>query len=274
MVRGVGGVAQPLGQGRADLAQGETREAFIQDPGHLLRRAGGEVGAGLDEDRPHRAAPEVEHQEQPVGADLREVELVEHHFLESRRHRHPQLLRQHAQDLRRPPEQLFDGGAMPRQLGGQGVAFTGADLSDRPAPEEVIDVEPIGQVGRDPAGTGVGMEEVPLHLELAHRGADRGRRHAEAVPLGERLAPGRLRGRDIFLDHGFEDLQFALGEVGDGGHGGKIGASARGRLGAWNSPPGPLSVRPHPPAPSPLRERGSTTPLARPTHPSATTPRR
>ena len=57
--------------------------------------------------RAHHPAPEVEDQQQPLGADRYDFEPLEHHLVERRRHRDAQLLRQDAEHLGGSPEDLL-----------------------------------------------------------------------------------------------------------------------------------------------------------------------
>ena len=124
--------------------------------------------------------------------------------------RHAQLLGQHAQHLRRAPQDLFDRVPRPHELGAQGVLRL---AGRRGQPHDLVDVDPVGPVGRDPAGGGVGVEQVPLVLQLAHRVADGGRGHAQPEPPGDRLAAGRLRGLDVGLHDRLEHPQLPLAQL-------------------------------------------------------------
>src|SRR3989449_8066750 len=62
------------------------------------------------------------------------------------------------------------------------------------------------------AGGGVGVVEVALLLEVAHRVADRRRRQPELIALRNRPAARRLGGLDVRFDHGLEHLALAVGE--------------------------------------------------------------
>ncbi|MFN8171779.1 MAG: hypothetical protein U0R65_07920 [Candidatus Nanopelagicales bacterium] len=56
-------------------------------------------------------------------------------------------------------------------------------------PEEPVLEQPVAQVGRHPSGAGVRLGDVALVLQGGHVVADRGRAHAEVVPLDEAFEP-------------------------------------------------------------------------------------
>ena len=65
---------------------------------------------------------------------------------------------------------------------------------------EVVDEVAVALVGRDPAGGGVGLDDVALALELGHVVADRGARDPEGPGLRDRLGRDRLGGLYVLLD--------------------------------------------------------------------------
>ncbi len=89
-----------------------------------------------------------------------------------------------------------------RAVGRGEEVCNGAPLGDRKGPGlgEVVDEVAVALVGRDPAGRGVGLDDVPLPLELGHVVADRRARHPERPGLGDRLGRDRLRGLHVLLD--------------------------------------------------------------------------
>jgi hypothetical protein len=89
------------------------------------------------------------------------------------------------------------------------AALGRAERLDRRQP---VDEEPVALVGRDAAGAGVRLGDVALVLERCHVVAHGGRRDAEVVPLGDRLAAHGLAGADEVLDDGTQDLELALVE--------------------------------------------------------------
>ena len=202
-------VAQPVGEGRADFLQRQSREPLVQDDRHFLHRVGRELRGHFHEDRPHGAAAQREHEQHPLRRDLQQIEAIEHRFVDRGRHRDTELIRQDAEHLRGARQDRLDGGALAFEFSAQVLGLGGRD--GRRAHQEV-DVDPIGEVGRNPAGRGVGMIEVSLFLEVAHRVADRGRREAELVALRDRAAPRRFGGLHVRLDHGLEHGPFSLGE--------------------------------------------------------------
>ena len=77
---------------------------------------------------------------------------------------------------------------------------------------EPVDEEPVAGVGRDPAGAGVRLGDQALFLEHGHVVADRRRRDAQVVPIGQRLAADGLVGGDEVLDDGAQDLELAISD--------------------------------------------------------------
>src|SRR5213596_3597493 len=75
-----------------------------------------------------------------------------------------------------------------------------------------VHVHAVGEVRGDAAGGGMGMVEIALFLEVAHRVANCGRGERVAEPLGNSPAPRRLGGFDVGLDNGLEDLALETAE--------------------------------------------------------------
>ena len=204
-----GRVAQPVGERRANLFEPQAREALVEDDRHFLHGVGGELRRDFHEDRPHRTATEREHEQQLFGGDLEKIEAIEDRFVDGRRDGHAQLVRQHAEDLRGTRQNRFDSGALPFELAAEVLRLRRRDDG---RPHQVVDVDAIREVGRNPAGGGVGMVEVSLFLEVAHRVADRRGRQAELIARGDRPAPRRLGGLHVGLDDGLENGSFSLSE--------------------------------------------------------------
>ena len=57
------------------------------------------------------------------------------------------------------------------------------------------------------------MEEETLLLQVAHRVANGGWRHAESEAPRQGPGPSRLSGLDVRADHGLEDPALAFGEL-------------------------------------------------------------
>ena len=184
-----------------------------------LHRHGRDPGRHLDEDGAQHPAAKVEHQQQPLAGHRHQLQPLQHQLVQRRRHRHAQLLGQHAEHLRRPAHDLLDRVAGAGQLGPERLARL---VGRRGQAHDLVDVDPVGAVGRDPAGGGVGVEEKPLVLQVAHGAPDGRGRDAEAEPAGDGLAPGRLRGLDVGLDDRLEDPELPLAQLFWGWHRGGI----------------------------------------------------
>jgi hypothetical protein len=74
-------------------------EPLVEDLGHALHRVGRHRTRDLDEDRPDDSAPEVEHQQQPIGAHPHELEPLEDHGLKGGADGNTQLLGQNTEHL-------------------------------------------------------------------------------------------------------------------------------------------------------------------------------
>ena len=177
--------------------------------------AGADPGRHLDEDGADHATPEVEHQQEPLAGDRHQLQPLQHQLVQRRRHRHAQLLGQHAEHLGGPAHDLLHRVARAGQLAAQGLPRL---VGRRRQAHDRVDVDPVRAVGRDPAGGGVGVEEKPLVLQVAHRAADGGGRDAKPEPPGNGLAPGRLRGLDVGLDDRLEDPELPLAQLVRGWH--------------------------------------------------------
>ena len=207
------GVAQPLAQRGPDLAQREPGEPLVQDPGDLvhrgrratLRRAPPRRWSGRT---PLRRLNTSSRRSEVTGTSSSRSSTTSS---SAGRHRHAQLLGQHAEHLGGAAQDLLDRVARAGRSSRRRVSLR--LVAGRRQPHELVDVEPVAPIGRDPAGRGVGVKEVALVLQLAHGVADRGRGHAEAEPAGDRLAPGRLRGLDVGLDDRLEHPQFPVGQL-------------------------------------------------------------
>ncbi|HNB43823.1 MAG TPA: hypothetical protein PLL72_06470, partial [Burkholderiaceae bacterium] len=110
-------VAEPLAGRGADLLQGEAAQPLVERLRHPLHQLRRQRLAHLHEDGAHRPALEVEHQQQPLARHRHQVQLLEHHPVERRRHRHAELLRQHAEHLGGALEDLLHGRAPRLQFG-------------------------------------------------------------------------------------------------------------------------------------------------------------
>ena len=106
-------------------------------------------------------------------AHRHQLEPLEHHLVQRRRHRHAQLLGQDAEHLGRAPQDLLDRAS--REPSSSGLQRVPRLRARRRQAHDLVHVHPVRPIGRDPAGRGVRMEEVALVLQLAHRVADRGR---------------------------------------------------------------------------------------------------
>ena len=199
-------VAQPLRERAADVAQREAGEPLVQyhaDLGHRFRR---QPRGHDDEDRSYHAALEGEHQQQPLRGGLQQLEPLEHGRIERRTDGDAELLRQHTQHLRRALEDLVHRVVLAQPF---------ADLvrlrrRDGRQAHQRVHVHPIGEIGGDPAGGGVGVVQVPLLLQVAHGIADGGGRQGEPEAFRDSATPRRLGGLDVGLDDGLEDLALAL----------------------------------------------------------------
>ena len=84
--------------------------------------------------------------------------------------------------------------------------------ASRPGLGDGVHEEAVALVGRDPAGAGVGLDQVALPFEEAHLVADRRRGHRKLRNTRHRSGPHRLGGLDVFLHYRFEDGGFAIVE--------------------------------------------------------------
>ena len=94
---------------------------------------------------------------------------------------------------------------------------------------QVVDEEAIPLVGRDAAGAGVGLDQVPLALERHHFRADRGRGHLYPRRVGHVGGADGLGGPDVLGDDRLQDGRPAGVEVAllTGDVGGRSGVSGR-----------------------------------------------
>jgi len=179
---------------------------LVQHHRHLHDDLGRHVCGHFHEDGAHHAALEREHEEQPVGPRLQQLQPLEHGLVERRAHRHPQLFREHTEHLRRPFEDLVHG--VP--LGELFANLVRVGRRHLRQPHQRVHVHAVGEVRGDAAGGGMGVVEVALFLEVAHRVANCGRGERVAELLRNSPAPRRLGGFDVGLDNGLEDLALAL----------------------------------------------------------------
>src|SRR5262245_44010431 len=96
--------------------------------------------------------------------------------------------------------------------------MTAVLVARRREPHDGVDVEAIGPIGRDAAGRGVGMEEIAVFLQRAHRFPDGGRRDPEAEAASNSLASGGLGGLDISVHYRLEDAELPFGQLIGAGH--------------------------------------------------------
>jgi len=134
------------------------------------------------------------------------AQSLEHGLVERRAHRNSQLFREHTEHLRRPLEDLVHGVPL-GELFANLVRVGRRHLRE---PHQRVHVHAVGEVRGDAAGGGMGVVEVALFLEVAHRVSNCGRGERVAEPLGNSPTPRRLGGFDVGLDNGLEDLALAL----------------------------------------------------------------
>ena len=77
---------------------------------------------------------------------------------------------------------------------------------------ELVDEDPIALVGRHATGRGVRRRDQLLLFEQRHVVADGRGRHAEGVPLDDRLRADRLARGDVVLHDDAEHLEAAVGD--------------------------------------------------------------
>src|SRR5581483_10669812 len=87
-------------------------------------------------------------------------------------------------------------------------------VAEPPARRKRVDIPAVPQIGRDPAGRGVGMGEVAELLERGHLVADRRGRDPQAGALGNRLAADRLARPDEILHDRAEHRRLPRTELG------------------------------------------------------------
>ncbi len=206
-VRGAG-IAEPVRESCPDLRQRVASQPLVEDLRHPGHGVGCQGGRHPDKDCAHHAAPQVEHQQQSVRCDRHQFHPLQDDLVQRRCHSDAQFLGQHAQHLRRPPEQFLRCGGPAVQLAFQCQPVGSAEG----AMHHPVDVGPVGPVGGDSPGRRVGMVQVTLVFQLTHDPAHRGRRHAEAVPPGDRLAARRLSRFHIKVDNGLQHAELAFGE--------------------------------------------------------------
>src|SRR6476619_3660546 len=78
--------------------------------------------------------------------------------------------------------------------------------------DEAVDVETVPLVGRDSAGRGMRLHEVPGFLEVGHDVANRRGRKLLARPTRQRARADRLPRRNVELDRGRQELAAAVVE--------------------------------------------------------------
>ena len=78
--------------------------------------------------------------------------------------------------------------------------------------QERVHVHPVRPVRRHPSRRGVGMEEIPLLFQVAHRVANGGRRDPQVEAPHHRATPRGLSGVHVGADHRLEDELLALRE--------------------------------------------------------------
>ena len=179
-VRVRGRVAQPVGEGRPDLAQREPREALVQHHRNAHHRFGRHMRRNLDENSACSPALQGHDEQQPFSRDLQQLQPLELGVAERGAHRHAQLQREHPDHLRRALEDLVHSVALSRQFL---TDLFRLRRRDGLRPHERVHVHAIGEVRRDAAGGRVRVIEVALVLQVAHGVPNRrrGKRHAEPL---------------------------------------------------------------------------------------------
>ena len=202
-------IPQPRRQRRPDLAQAEPGQPLVQHGRHRAHRLRRHRHRNVHVDRADAAVLEREDEQDPLARDMDQVELLQHHFLQARRHRHSQLARDQPQRLRRPMHQPLQRPRFSRLR----------QLPPHPPllrrrqphrPHQRVHVVAVRQVRRDPSRRRVRVEQEALFLQVGHRVADRRRGHAEPVTLRHRAAPRRLRRLHVRPDHRLEDPLLAF----------------------------------------------------------------
>ena len=158
-----------------------------------LRHASG-VG---DEDHQHPPAAEL-HELDVRDGRTRERRVLHDRDLAGQLRQRPHRAHEHVVEIGRSVEEGRDRRALRRR--------------ERPDLGEVIDEDPVALVGRHAARRRVRCRDQLLVLEERHVVADRRGRHAEGVPLDDRLAADGLTRVDVVLHDRPQNLQSAFGD--------------------------------------------------------------
>ena len=189
--------AEPnAGEPLAEVVRRPEDEARVDRLGEdvaLLRDA---AGRGDHDDHHH------------VRLKRQDLDVPDRRRLERRRRDEREQPRQLREHLGRRLQRLLDLGARGGEPERQVL------LARLRAREQLVDVDAVAGLGRDPAGRGVRMGQQTAPLEVGKLCPDGRRRDVEAGPLDERLRADRLPVRDVLLDDPAKDLALPLGERG------------------------------------------------------------
>src|SRR6185436_4809646 len=198
---------ESVSQGRTNVLEGKARQSLVQNLCYALHAVRRDRSRYLNEDRPYRAASQIEYEQQPVGRHLGEINPLEDDLIERRTHRDSKLLSQHTEYLGRPAQDFLDGGAGRRHLQLDEISLFPAG---RREPHQVVHVPAVCLISGNPAGRRVRMVEISLLLQLAHRVANGRRGDSQPAPLHNSLTGRGLGGLDEGLDDRFKHPGLAV----------------------------------------------------------------
>jgi hypothetical protein len=143
-----------------------------------------------------------DHQDEQLGSGLDELDAEDVLLGRAGGDGQAGVLGQPAQELGGASEDLFQVTDGSFEVRGDGAALRVPELAPG---RKRVDEPAVTEVGGDAAGRGVRVGEIPHLLERGQVVADGRAGDAEAVALGDGLAPDRLTGSDVLLHDCPED---------------------------------------------------------------------
>ena len=206
----VGQVAHARLVGAAHFLQRQPGQALVEQIDDAVQVVPPELGLHLQHDRLHQPALHADDEHQPRRRERHHLHPLQDARRKLRAQHYPQHVRQPPQQPRRLTQHVVRVADEAFQLGEQRLLL---GLRERRRTHQAVDERPVAQIGRDAAGRGIGVFEVAVVLQVAHRVPDRRRAQADVRVLRQIARshrPGRL---DEVLDDQPEDLALALGEA-------------------------------------------------------------
>ena len=157
------------------FGEGESGQPLVQRAGHRQKRGLVNLDGQVRVHRSNQTASDGGDQKHLVAGHFDQLDPLQQRVVDAWRDGHTEFVRDQAQRPRRVTHEHLDRG----RPGAFDLLFEEGALTCRGLMglHESVHEEPVREIGRHATRGGMGVEEIPLLLQVAHGVADRRRRH-------------------------------------------------------------------------------------------------